>query len=337
MLKTLKMLVGHVVALPLLVSGGVVGVFGATILRDVLLRTPGMQTKGLVIAGLVCGVAAVGVGTGGRLLYRLWGGQRTAKGARDKGEVSLHQLRKEDQVDYNVRTWEVTEHKMLPYEGWPSDIWTLKHDGEERILEYEPDDGGTFRLYEPVPVSEVTVAGEPVVDTVGTRGELEPPPKVEYGETGSATYVLAEEDARVHEETQTRPGADDHINVLTRSPENGLIYGGFAGIGRHIDISPWLLRAGFVVGTIGIAIGIGTQVGALVGLDVLVALIVGYFVGLWLFVPVPLPEQLSHYWVYEDGEDGVVALQRADDTWTAYAGREVEPYEFNNILPAEWT
>jgi len=40
-----------------------------------------------------------------------------------------------------------------------------------------------------------------------------------------------------------------------------------------------------------------------------------------------------YYWVYE-GEDGFVALERyGSSDWNVYAGREVEPYEFDNILP----
>ena len=40
-----------------------------------------------------------------------------------------------------------------------------------------------------------------------------------------------------------------------------------------------------------------------------------------------------HYWVYE-GDDGFVALERyGSSDWSVYAGREVEPFEFDNILP----
>lgn len=40
-----------------------------------------------------------------------------------------------------------------------------------------------------------------------------------------------------------------------------------------------------------------------------------------------------HYWVYEE-EEGFVALERyGSSDWNVYAGREVEPFEFDNILP----
>lgn len=40
-----------------------------------------------------------------------------------------------------------------------------------------------------------------------------------------------------------------------------------------------------------------------------------------------------HYWVYE-ADDGFLALERyGSSDWSVYDGREVEPYEFDNILP----
>lgn len=40
-----------------------------------------------------------------------------------------------------------------------------------------------------------------------------------------------------------------------------------------------------------------------------------------------------HYWVYK-GEEEFVALERyGSSDWNVYAGREVEPFEFDNILP----
>jgi len=40
-----------------------------------------------------------------------------------------------------------------------------------------------------------------------------------------------------------------------------------------------------------------------------------------------------HYWVYE-ADDGFVAVERyGSSDWNVYDGREVEPYEFDNILP----
>lgn len=40
-----------------------------------------------------------------------------------------------------------------------------------------------------------------------------------------------------------------------------------------------------------------------------------------------------HYWVYE-ADEGFVAVERyGSSDWNVYDGREVEPYEFDNILP----
>jgi hypothetical protein len=40
-----------------------------------------------------------------------------------------------------------------------------------------------------------------------------------------------------------------------------------------------------------------------------------------------------HYWVYE-GDEGFVAVERyGSSDWNVYDGREVEPFEFDNILP----
>lgn len=49
--------------------------------------------------------------------------------------------------------------------------------------------------------------------------------------------------------------------------------------------------------------------------------------------------QSLRYWVYEHvggaAEGRFVALERfGESDWNAYAGREVEPFEFDNILPA---
>jgi hypothetical protein len=60
----------------------------------------------------------------------------------------------------------------------------------------------------------------------------------------------------------------------------------------------------------------------------------------------PPPEKIERYWVYRSGDDRVVLEKREvgkkskdgwlipEYGWMAYAGRKVEPYEFDNILPA---
>lgn len=154
---------------------------------------------------------------------------------------SLDQLREGYMIDYEMRTWEVTQHAKYDYEGWPADEWTLESGDDLLFLEYEYDDGDVFLLSKPAKMSDVTVEGEPFRAVV--RDE-DPPSRVTYD---GIEYVLSEEGPA----TRT---VDDRTNSL-------------------------------------------------------------------------------RYWVY-DGDDGFVALERyGSSDWSVYAGREVEPYEFDNILP----
>jgi len=45
--------------------------------------------------------------------------------------------------------------------------------------------------------------------------------------------------------------------------------------------------------------------------------------------------QELHYWVYADGDDFLALERYASADWNSYAGREIQPYEFDNILPRE--
>jgi hypothetical protein len=44
-------------------------------------------------------------------------------------------------------------------------------------------------------------------------------------------------------------------------------------------------------------------------------------------------QQELYYWVYVSGDDFLALERYGESDWNAYAGREVEPYEFDNILP----
>lgn len=46
-------------------------------------------------------------------------------------------------------------------------------------------------------------------------------------------------------------------------------------------------------------------------------------------------QQELHYWVYAHGDDFLALERYGTADWSAYTGREVEPYEFDNILPRE--
>jgi hypothetical protein len=45
--------------------------------------------------------------------------------------------------------------------------------------------------------------------------------------------------------------------------------------------------------------------------------------------------QELYYWVYASGDDFLALERYGESDWNSYAGREVEPYEFDNILPRE--
>ena len=45
--------------------------------------------------------------------------------------------------------------------------------------------------------------------------------------------------------------------------------------------------------------------------------------------------QELYYWVYADGDDFLALERYGSSDWNSYAGREVEPFEFDNILPRE--
>lgn len=173
-------------------------------------------------------------------LGRLLGGSEASSDVPIE-DLTLDRLREGYMVDYEMRTWEVTQHAKYDYEGWPADEWTLENGDDLLFLEYEYDDGDVFLLSEPAEITDVTVDGEPF--RVVVRDE-DPPGTITYRGT---EYVLVEEG------TATRT-VDDRTNDL-------------------------------------------------------------------------------HYWVYE-GDDGFVALERyGSSDWSVYDGREVEPYEFDNILP----
>jgi hypothetical protein len=156
-------------------------------------------------------------------------------------DPSLDQLREGYMLDYEMRTWEVTQHAKYDYDGWPADEWTLETGDDLLFLEYEYDDGDVFLLSAPAEITDVTAGGEPFRAVLR---DAEPPSTITYDGT---EHVLAEEGPA----TRT---VGDRTNEL-------------------------------------------------------------------------------RYWVYE-ADDGFVALERyGESDWSVYVGREVEPYEFDNILP----
>jgi phage shock protein PspC (stress-responsive transcriptional regulator) len=228
----------------------------------------------------------------------------------------LPQLREGYLLDYDMRTWEVTQHTAYDDPGWPADEWTLEADGDVLILEHEYDDGDVFRLYRPADITDVSVDGEPFLSAV--RGDEAPHTLAYQGEE----YVLAEEDARV---------ATTRNETLTRSRTDSKLMGVCAGIAEYLDQSPSLVRVAFVAAVLAPAV-VPFDTSCLLGPGaVVVYALLAFAISK---EPPPSPEDdLVHYWVYE-GEERFVAFECTDSNdWDAYAGRQVEPYEFDNILP----
>ncbi len=337
--KWLKMGAGHLVALPLLVVGSYAGVFSVTIFLDVLVRTAGMQQEGLFIGTVILGMAAAGLGLGGGLLYYLW---TTVWPSTDtprtelSGSTTLQNIREGFTVDYNLRTWTVTDHTTYPYAGWPTDEWTLRADGEKRMLEYDGTEEGTFWLYEHAQVSDVTVEGESFRRFLekSSSDAAEAPGTIVYAGSEDNQYVLAEENVRVHHEVRPSDDNPERVNMLVRSRNDRRIMGLCGGLGAYLGVSSSLLRlgvvAGILVGPIAISnvFGFGFEITCVA----FVGLIVSYF-AVAMALSAPPPESLSAYWVYETEDGRRVTLREWNDRWRARHGREVEPYEFDSVLP----
>lgn len=338
--RWLALLFGGAGVCCLLLVGGYAGVFSVTILLDVLVRTAGLQMSGLIIGALLLAVAAAGMGLGGKLLSPLWNRMRTSPrptAPELSGSTSLHQLREGYQVDYDLRTWTVTEHAQHPYEGWPTDTWLLERDDDERVLEHDREEGSTFRLYERVPVSEVRVMGAPFSEAVEDETA---PTKLTCTETEHTRYVLVEEDARAHDEALVRSGEEPRISFLVRSRSNRSVQGVLGGLATYLNVSPWAVRLGYLFILLAGPSAVAAAGRAPSAFWWTFALLGAAYVLLWGVMPGPPPEQLAHYWLYESNDGGLVALQcdggtwpMGAKTWTAYVGRTVAPYEFDNVLP----
>jgi phage shock protein PspC (stress-responsive transcriptional regulator) len=254
-----------------------------------------------------------------------------------KARFSPKDLREGFLVDYGMRTWTVTNYKTVPYEGWPAKLWELEDGHDELVLEYEPEDGDTFRLARRIDVDEVILDGRSFRQVMRMQeGEdNEPPGTVRYEGT---EYTLAEKDARVHEEARVREENKDRVNFLSRSRTDQVLLGICGGLANYWNVPPTLVRIGAVVGLLA-----PQFLGAFLGVGQLLCLPVGLLyagVTVFMLARTPPPELLDHHWVYEaDGR--FVTLQRSsgafggvgEGSWTAWAGQEVEPYEFDNILP----
>lgn len=229
--------------------------------------------------------------------------------------LELDQLSEGDLLDYELKTWEVTSHTAYDDARWPEDEWRLESSGEARFLEYDSDDGGTFRLSRPAEIADVSVGGAPFL---GAVREQDPPTTAAYKRD---EYVLTEQDARIEPQTDS----------LTRSRTNNTLMGVCAGIAESLDQSPSLVRVAFVVAVLAPA-GLPVESSCFLGPGA-----IGLYFLLAFSISKESPpspcEDLSHYWVYEGDEGFLVFECTRSGEWSLYVGREVEPYEFDNLLP----
>lgn len=233
-------------------------------------------------------------------------------------DPSLDQLHEGYLLDYNVKTWEVTRHTITEYEGCTIDTWTLRHHADtlrlEHIVDPKRDD---FRLSEPVEMSEVSADGTPVL---GVVREDEPPDTVRYQDR---EYALTEAYTRVEEKEPT----------FGRSQSDQWVAGLWGGIGAYLNVNANGLRIGFLLVTV---LLMGTESILCLGgpLAYLAYILVAGLLPVQSHSPAEdeSNRHVFHDWVYEHG-DHVLTLEYDPDGWAAYAGRPVDSYEFDNILP----
>lgn len=236
----------------------------------------------------------------------------------------LAQLREGSMLDYDMQTWEVTAYDTYSDAGWPADVWTLESGTDVRFLEHEYDDGDVFLLSEPAKISEISVQDyhghrdEPFLTAIR---ESDAPSTIVYQDE---EYVLAEEDARVDVGRTVAEGE------LARSEHDSMLMGVCGGLGRYMDWPSTFVRLGVVAIFL-----LSNTVVPCFGMLVVI--------GAYYFVGASMPEAassvsesgLTHYWVYQKGDEFVALECHGTNDWDAYAGREVEPYEFDNLLPGK--
>lgn len=236
----------------------------------------------------------------------------------------LAQLREGAMLDYDMETWEVTAYDTYSDAGWPADVWTLESGTDVLFLEHDYDDGDIFRLSKPAKISEITVRdyrGHREEPFLAAIREEDAPSTIAYQE---AEYVLAEEDARVDTGRTVAEGE------LVRSERDSMMMGVCGGLAEYTGWPSTFIRIGVVA-----AFLLSNTIIPCLGMLIVV--------GAYFFIGASMPEAagsgsesgLTHYWVYEK-EDEFVALEcYGSNDWDAYAGREVEPYEFDNLLPGK--
>lgn len=290
-------------------------------------------------------------------------GETGAAADRPVADLSLKDLRAGDLVEYDMQTWMVTRHAVVPAEGWPTAEWRLAQDDRRLFLEQE-DDGRSFRAFTPIDLADVTVGGTPFlaavpiptfIDGTLTKHVSEDAPvSVEYN---GREYTLTSEDDRRPINAQVQSAHDTHR--CARSHVNRSVLGIFGGMAEYagVNLGDSLFRSVLVRGigagilllllVEGVRRALRYAIFALFGVQgggaslfiamlMALTLFVVLYVGIGLLLPGasrPREERLSHHWVYEADDRFLVLECLGTRDWHAYVGGEVGPHEFANILP----
>lgn len=249
----------------------------------------------------------------------------------------LTQLHEGWMLDYDMQTWTVTECQTHSDADSPADVWTLKNGTDVRYLEHEHDEGDVFRLYEPARISEIAIENvqkggkeEPFLAAIRSFGQGRTPKTILYEDE---EYAVTEIDARVDavegvtKKTEGARREMDSDEGWKRSADDWMLMGVCGGYAEHKGVSSTLVRLAAIA----------------VFFFVLSFLAIIIYVLIGLTTPVESPKEpqevrasedkRTHYWVYEKGDEFVAVECYGYNDWDAYAGHEVEPHEFDNVLP----
>lgn len=138
-------------------------------------------------------------------LGKKWFGSKDSDGDTDGlADLQLDGMRLGDLVDYDLKTWEVTNRCVYDYDGFPTQEWQLSAGDDVRFLERAEEDGRTeWTLTRSIDIDEI----QP--DVIAAIGADEDPPDLVHFE--SRGYKGVESDSGmqfdVGPDGSTREGA----------------------------------------------------------------------------------------------------------------------------------
>ncbi len=123
------------------------------------------------------------------------GGSSEEKAADPLADVRLDKLDVGYLVDYDYKTWQVTDHVRYDYEGFLTDEWKHESEDDTCFLELEDDDAQQWAIWRKLSIAQVEHAGEESMGRYLER-QKEPPATVrfegeayELEETGPAVRI----------------------------------------------------------------------------------------------------------------------------------------------------